>query len=122
MPKTSEKTLTDNLRAKYVEIVKNLLDGMGEEVLLTASNTLALPTVDEEQNDRFIQIVVKVPTGSREDKEPYDGYAEAESYKLKLEEKAEKAKVAAAKKAKKIAEDKAKREAKAKAKAEKEGN
>ena len=122
MPKTSEKLLTDNLRAKYVEIIKNLLDGMGEEVLLTASNTLALPTTDEEQNDRFIQIVVKVPTGSREDKEPYDGYAEAESYKLKLEEKAEKAKVAAEKKAKKIAEDKAKREAKAKAKAEKEGN
>lgn len=121
MPKTSETVLTNELRTKYTELLTNLLSGLGEEVLLTASNTIALPTTDSEQNDRFIQIVVKVPKGSRDDGEAYDGYAEAEAYKLHLEEKAEKARIAAAKKAKKIAEDKAKREAKAKAKAEKEG-
>lgn len=113
---TTKKVLHEQLRADFMARIRAFLEAEGEEVLRTNSNEFAIPCVDSENNDEFIVLVVKVPTGSR-DGEPYDGYGEAESYKLKCEEKAERAKEAAAKKAKNIAKDKAAREAKAKSKA-----
>lgn len=118
MPK-SKKALHEALRAQYMRIVSDCLTANGDEVLLTNSNEIALPVVDEEGNDEFIVLTFKVPTGSR-DGEPYDGYGVAEDYKAKVAEKAEKAKEAAEAKARKIARDKAAREAKAVAKAEHE--
>ena len=53
----------------------------------------------------FLVVTFKVPTGANKGLEPYDGYAEAESYELKLKEKSEKAKANAEKKAKKMARD-----------------
>ena len=85
-----------------------------EDVLRTGSNELAFPVIDSEGNEEFIQIVVKVPTGSR-DGEPYNGYHMAEEYSLKLKaqkEKAEKARIA---KEKKIARDAQMRKEKTKA-------
>ena len=108
---TSKKTLNDSLRNSYLQSVKDFLVGSGEEVLLTKSNEIAVPCVDADGNEKFVVLTFKVPSGSR-DGDAYDGYSEAESYKLHLEEMAEKAKVAAEKKAKKVAADKAKREKK----------
>ena len=119
MATTSKKSLDDALRAKYINSVKTYLEANGEEVLVTGSNEIALPCVDTEGNDKFIVLTFKVPTGSR-DGDAYDGYSMAEEYKMKQDEKAAKAKEAAAKKAAKIAKDKANREAKAKAKAERQ--
>lgn len=113
----SKKQLHEALRARYMALVREFLKSKGEEALQTNSNEFALPVVDEENNDEFIIITFKVPTGSR-DGEAYDGYGEAETYAMKTVEKAEKAKVAAEAKAKKIARDKAMREQKAKDKAE----
>lgn len=115
----TKKVLRDNLRARYVDYIRNALTDNGEEVLQTNSNQLTIPCVDEEGNDEFVTFTIQVPTGSR-DGEPYDGYGEAESYKLKCAERDERAKVAAAKKARDIAKDRAAREAKAKAKAQHE--
>lgn len=117
MATTSKKSLHDALRAKYIERVSKFLADAGEEVLVTGSNEIALPCVDSEGNDEFIVITFKVPTGSR-DGDAYDGYSVAEYFKMKSDEKAEKAKIAAEKKAKKIAQDQKMREEKAKAKAE----
>ena len=83
----------------------------GEDVVQTNSNELAFPIVDEDGNDKWVQIVVKVPTGGR-DEDGYDGYGVAESYKMKLKEKEEKKKEAEIKKAKKIERDKKLREKK----------
>lgn len=116
MAKT-KKQLHEELRARYMQSVKDFLELNGEEVLRTNSNEYAIPCVDTEGNDEFLVLTFKVPTGSR-DGEAYDGYGEAETYTMKTAEKAEKAKVAAEKKAKKIERDKAQREAKAKAKVE----
>ncbi len=113
----SKKQLHEALRAQYMALFREFLESKDEEVLQTNSNEFALPVVDEENNDEFLVITFKVPTGSR-DGEAYDGYGEAEAYAMKTAEKAEKAKTAAEAKAKKIAKDKAQREAKAKAKAE----
>lgn len=115
----SKKQLHDNLRARYMNAVKEFFEEKGEEVLRTNSNEFAFPCVDDEGNDEFVVLTFKVPTGSR-DGEAYDGYGEAEGFAMKTAEKAEKAKAAAEAKAKKIARDKAAREAKAKAKAEHE--
>ena len=115
----SKKQLHEALRARYMALVREFLVNQGEEVLQTNSNEFALPVVDEENNDEFIVITFKVPTGSR-DGEAYDGYGEAESYAMKVADKTAKAKEKAEAKAKKIERDKAQREAKAKAKAEHE--
>lgn len=115
----SEKILNDNLRNGWVERFVAFLKAEGEDVQLTASNTLMFPTVDEDGNDKFVTLTVKVPKGSR-DGDAYDGYAEAEDYAKHLKEQVEKKAEAEAKKAAKIARDKAAREAKAKAKAERE--
>lgn len=114
---TSKKTLNEKLRYSYLNRVADFLHAEDEDVLLTASNEICVPCVDEEGNDEFIVITFKVPTGSR-DGDAYDGYAVAEDYAMKCKEKMEKAKATAQKKAEKIARDKANREARAKAKAE----
>lgn len=116
---TSKRNLNDKIRADYMARVRDALTQAGDEILVTGSNEFAIPCVNAEGDDEFIVITFKVPTGSR-DGDPYDGYAVAQEYSMKLADKAEKAKEAAAKKAKKIEVDRKMREAKAKAKAERE--
>jgi flagellar biosynthesis/type III secretory pathway protein FliH len=117
MAKT-KKTLHEGIRNKFMQMVADWLVEQGEEVLRTKSNEIAIPTVDEDNNDEWCVITFKVPTGSRDDGEAYDGYTMAEQYTEHEAEKAEKAEKAKAEKERKIARDKAQREAKAKAKAE----
>lgn len=115
MAKLTRKQLDEEIKLRFLEGVAEHLTDVGEEVLRVGSNEIALPVVDNENNERWLVLTFKVPTGSR-DGEAYDGYSMAEDYKMKLEEKAEKEKA----KVEKAAKDKAKREA-AKAKAETEG-
>ncbi len=108
---TSNKVLNDKLREAYLEIIGRALSAKDEEVLRVGSNELALPCLDEEGNEKFIVITVKVPTGSR-DGEAYDGYSMAEDWEIKCKNKAETAKKKAEEKAKKIERDKKMREKK----------
>lgn len=119
MAKT-KKQLHEGIRNKYLALITDYLTEQGEEVLKVKSNEIAIPTLDEEGNEEFIVLTFKVPTGSRDDGEAYDGYGVAEQYAEKVKADEEKAKAEAEKKAKKIAKDKTQREAKAKAKAEHE--
>lgn len=116
----NKKQLHEGIRNRFMQAVTDFLLEQGDEVLRTKSNEIAIPTLDEENNDEWCVITFKVPTGSRDDGEAYDGYGMAEEYTAKETEKAEKAAIAKAKKEEKIARDKAQREAKAKAKAEHE--
>jgi hypothetical protein len=117
----SKKQLHEGIRNKFMTAVIGwLTEEKGEEVLRVKSNEIAIPTIDEEGNEEFMVITFKVPTGSRDDGEAYDGYGVAEQYAQSVAEKEAKAKADAEKKAKKIERDKAQREAKAKAKAEHE--
>ena len=117
MAKT-KKQLHEGIRAKFMETVCNYLTAQGEEVLLTKSNEVAIPTLDEDGNDEWCVITFKVPTGSRDDGEAYDGYGMATQYAEKVAADKEKAEKAKAEKERKIARDQAQREARAKAKAE----
>ena len=116
----SKKQLHEGIRTKFMAMLTKFLEEQGEEVLRVKSNEVAIPTLDEEGNEEFLVLTFKVPTGSRDDGEAYDGYGVAEQYAESVVAKEEKAKAEAEKKAKKIARDKAQREAKAKAKAEHE--
>ena len=108
---TSNKVLNDKLRERYLSIVGDALTAKDEEVLRVGSNELALPCLDEEGNEKFIVVTIKVPTGSREG-EAYDGYSMAEDWENKCKNKAEAAKKKAEEKAKKIERDKKMREKK----------
>lgn len=112
----TQSKLNEALRATMIAELTKWLEENGEQVLRTGSNEIAIPCLDAEGGEKFLVFTVKVPTGSREDGEAYDGYAVSESYAMKCKEKDEKAKAAAEAKAKKIARDQKARE---KAKAEK---
>lgn len=107
----SRKQERELLKAEYLDKVIALFKEE-EDVLRVKSNEIAFPVVGCEDNEDFIVITVKVPTGANKGLEPYDGYAMAEEYELKLKEKKEKAEKAKVAKEKKIARDKALREKK----------
>lgn len=100
----SRKVEREILKEEYL---KKLIETLAEteEVLRVKSNEIAFPVVGCEGNEDFIVITVKVPTGADKGMTPYDGYAMAEEYSMKLKEKEEKAKANAEKKAKKIKRD-----------------
>lgn len=108
---TSNKVLNDKLRERYLEIISKVLSEKDEEVLRTNSNEIAFPCVDDEGNDKFVVLTVKVPIGSR-DGDAYDGYSMAEDYAIKCKNKVETAKKKEEQKQKKIARDKKLREKK----------
>lgn len=101
----SRKVERELIRSEFLTLVSEFLTSKGEEVLRVKSNEIAIPVVGCEDNEDFLVVTFKVPTGANKGLEPYDGYAEAESYELKLKEKSEKAKANAEKKAKKMARD-----------------
>lgn len=100
----SRKVERELLKANYLNKIMDVF-AVDEEVLRVKSNEIAFPVVGTEGNEDFIVITVKVPTGANKGTEPYDGYAMAEEYEMKLKEKERKAKEAKAKKEAKIARD-----------------
>ena len=99
------KQLRDDLRAHWCEIFEDFLKDLDEEVLRTASNEFAIPVVDAEGGEHFLVVTLKIPSGSR-DGDAYDGYAVAQDYAMKCEER----KAKAAEKERKDVECKAKKD------------
>lgn len=104
MATISNKKLQEMLRNDFLAKVVESFEQLGEEVLATASNEIAIPTLDQNGGEQWVVIKVSVPTGDR-DGNAYDGYGTAETYKIKCAEKVEKAKAQAEAKAKKMARD-----------------
>ena len=109
MAKLTRKQLDEEIKVRFLTGVSEHLEQMGEEVLRVKSNEIALPVLDSEGDERWIVLTFKVPIGERGG-DPYDGYAEAESYQMSVARKAEKQ----AERNAKAAKEKAKREAKKK--------
>lgn len=107
----TNRILDNELREKVLKTIMEFFTEKNEDVMQTNSNECAFPCVDSDGNDKWVQIVVKIPTGGR-DEDGYDGYGVAESYRLKVKEKEEKKKESEIKKAKKIERDKKIREKK----------
>lgn len=115
----SRTQLRAEVKEVYVGKIWDLLKEE-EELLRVGSNEIAFPIVDSEGNEDFIVLKITIPTGANKGTEPYDGYAMAEDYAIKVKSKAEtKAKKDKAK-AEKIARDEKRRKAEAEIKAKKE--
>lgn len=98
----------NTIRAGVVEnLFNHLKDYCEEDCGMIASNTFNFPVVADDGEEGWVEIVVKVPKGTKD--EEYDGYGRREQYEIDLKEKAEKQAEAAKKKAAKIAKDEAKR-------------
>lgn len=100
----SRKVERELLKNEYLNKIIDLFKE-DEDVLKVKSNEISFPVVGCEGNEDFLVITVKIPTGADKGMTPYDGYAMAEEYEMKLKEKEEKAKTSAEKKAKKIKRD-----------------
>ena len=105
----SNKMANELLRNGYLNAISAYLS-KEDEVLQVKSNEIAVPVIDCNDDEKWIVITVKVPTGADKGREPYDGYAEAEDYQHKLKEKEIKAQKKAEEKDNKIAHDKKMRE------------
>ena len=97
MAKTRQQ-LDIELREGIISRLTDFLASSNEEVLRTSNTTIAIPTVDSEGNDTYIELAVKVPKGAKIEG-GYAGYnghevaAEyAEDVALKAKQKAESAK------------------------------
>lgn len=113
---TNKKELREAIRAQYMEMVKVHLEQNREEVLQVGSNEFAIPVVRADGEEDYIVLTFKMPTGSR-DGDGYDGYALAQDYAFKCDEKRKKEEAKKAEKEKKIARDKKAREKKKEEKA-----
>ena len=81
-----EKELRERIYTKLIPFIE---ENFGE-VLITAPTELTFPVLDAERNDKFATILLKLPRKNRDGK-PYEGYEEAETYRLTVEiEQAEK--------------------------------
>ena len=117
----SRTALRAEVKEKYIDVLWDLLKEK-EDLLRVGSNEIAFPIVDSEGNEDFIVLKVTIPIGANKGTEPYDGYAMAEDYAIKVKSKAEaKAKKDKAK-AEKIARDEKRRKAEAEIKAKKENS
>jgi 2-methylcitrate dehydratase PrpD len=92
------------IRAGVIEnLFTHLKDYCEEDCGMIASNSFNFPVVADDGEEGWVEIVVKVPKGAKD--EEYDGYALREDFTKKTKEaaekKAERARVAAEKKAKK---------------------
>ena len=116
--------LETKLRNSFLNFVtEQVQTAFDTDVLAVSASELAIPTLDEEGNEKFVLIKVSIPRGTRNGQggyDPYDGYAIAEDYAQDCVEKAQKKADVEAKKQAKIAKDeKARAEKKALAEANK---
>lgn len=114
----SATQITNELRAKWQNLVMDFLKEHGEEVLPIGNGKFVCPTLDELGGERFVRILVEIPKGSR-DGEAYDGYFEAEVWKDKETEKEKTEQAKIDKKNKEIAEKERKKAEKEQIKANK---
>ena len=73
-----------------MEVVGLALEKYGFDILLTGSNSIAVPAVENE-NETAIKIVFSIPKGERNGN-GYDPYEEAQAYTFKCNEKEKKKK------------------------------
>jgi hypothetical protein len=104
----NKKEAVDNLRSKTLERITNFFSAGGEDVQQTKTGTIMFPAVDELGAECFVTITVQIPKGSR-DGEAYDGYAEAENYRMETKAKQEEKLAKEKQKQKKISRDEQRR-------------
>lgn len=117
----SRKSLREKVKEQYVKKLMEFF-AQEEDVLRVGSNEIAFPITDEEGNEDFLVIKASIPIGANKGTEPYDGYAMAEDYEIRMKEKSEQAEKKRIEKEKKIKRDEEYRRKKKEAKEKREEN
>ena len=107
---TTQNQRNENKRQEVLQEIINSLESQGETVLKIKSNEITFPTLDEENNDIWIKIVVSVPRGAKD--EEFDGYNENQYFLMKEKQKKEREEQRKKAKEKKMERDKKMREKK----------
>lgn len=107
----NKKVLREAIRAEYMDKIRQYLESVKDDVLQVGSNEFAIPVVRADGEEDYLVLTFKMPTGSR-DGDGYDGYAMAQDYAFKCDEKRKKEEAKRIEKEKKMARDKKKREEK----------
>ena len=105
------------LKNEHLQRLMDYLTDCGEEVQQYGSNKIGYPICNSEGDEAFFVITLSKPVGSRDkgtkEIDPFDGYAEAENYRIEMEAKQRKTEKAEKEKAEKIRRDEALRQKKA---------
>lgn len=104
-------TQKNSLRKEALNRIMDLLREAGEDVLQTKNNKFMFPSVTEDGEELYFEVTVSIPSGSR-DGDQYNGYDEAENFRIESEAKAEEKAKREAEKQRKIERDRAKRQEK----------
>lgn len=109
-----QQALNNELRNSILNQIVDFFK-QDNDVLPISASEITIPVVDSEGNEKFAIIKVSIPLGTRNGQggyEPYDGYAQAEEWKLVMADKADKKAASAEKKARAEQERARKRAAK----------
>lgn len=105
--------LETKLRNEFLDMVRTMIsERVDVDALPVSASELAIPCVDEENNEKWVLIKVSIPRGTRNGEgsyDPYDGYYIAEQYAQDLKDKAKTKAHKEAEKQAKIARDEKKR-------------
>ena len=97
------------IRDDFIENVRKAFEQhFDSDCFVAGSGVLAMPGVDDEGNEFYYKIQISIPRGKRNGEggyTPWDAYADADAYKMELQERANK-KAAREEAAKKKAEEK----------------
>ena len=117
----SKAELENNLRNFVLEKLAKFIDTeLNTDPIIISASAFSIPMVDAEGNEKYVNITVSVPRGTRNGRggyDPYDGYAARDEYRAELEKNAAKK---AASEAKKKAEAAARERKRAERRAKKE--
>lgn len=83
----NNRILDNQLREKWTKFIFEVLLNNGEDVGYVKDNIINFPTLDDDGNEKDIEITIKIPKGSVKDNEPYDLYGLRETYRIDKENK-----------------------------------
>ena len=86
----SKATLENEIRTNFITAISDFITKTFEtDVLPISASELTIPVTDSENNEKFVNIKISIPRGTRNGSgyDPYDGYAAAEDYKAELADK-----------------------------------
>ena len=78
----------NSLRFQAMQRLMSLLAEAGEDVMQTKNNKFMYPSVTDDGEELYFEITVSIPSGSR-DGDQYNGYDEAENFRIVSQAKAE---------------------------------
>ena len=81
-----KQMLDDDIRYEVMDVIKKALsEHFDTDVMAVSASDVVIPVLDAESNEKWAKINISVPRGTRNGHGgyiPYDGYAQAEAYKI----------------------------------------